>query len=70
MLDSFIISATRGAFKIIIPDTRRRDGKTNAEVQQFVSVERPFFAFTNDEGQILRREVEKRIQKEFNNVFR
>jgi hypothetical protein len=65
MLDSFEVEAKDRSFRIIVPNTRRRDGKLNSRVAQFVSQDRPFLAMTRDEQQILRKEVENNVRKVF-----
>lgn len=69
LLDSIQVIAGPGEFQLIIPNTQRRKKgnerrtPTNAEVAEFVSEDRPFFALTGDEQNILRREVTDRMRK-------
>ena len=69
MLDSFEIKAGKLELELIIPNTRRRDGKTNSEVYEFARKDRPFFAITNAERRILTAEIEDKIVKIANKYF-
>lgn len=58
MLESLRFTVTSDGFKLIIPNTRRSDGKTNAEVARYVAQNgRPFMAFHSGELLILRRQL-------------
>lgn len=65
MLGSFKVQNIRdGSFELVIPNSLRKDGKTNARVAEFVEQQgRPFFALTKDERQILVKELEDRIRR-------
>ena len=73
LLDSFVVSAKIGGVSIDIPNTRRKGkGKqdTNKRIAQFVATQgRPFFALTQDEQTLVRRDIEDRIRKVFTKFF-
>lgn len=62
-LDSIQIKTKRGEFTLLIPNTRRDDGKTNREVAQHVRKDRPFFAFTRAEQRILELTAQRIINR-------
>lgn len=67
--DSVQVFAGRGGFQLVIPNTQRRkrgnekSTPTNAEVAEHVSKDRPYFALTGDEQNILRKTVTDRMRK-------
>lgn len=63
MLNAVKYELTRQGFTLVIPDSARSDGKTNAEVADLVQGVRPFFALTTQEVQILTREVERKLRE-------
>lgn len=70
MLKSLRVEARRGQFEITPSNNVRKGGKTNKQISGFVSVERPYLAFTGQEIQQVVEELEKAIEKEFNRAFK
>ena len=65
MLESIRVQANARGFRVEIPNTRRANSNlTNSRVAQYVQDNgRPFFALTQDEIQILVREIEREVRK-------
>lgn len=63
MLNAVTYELTRQGFTLVIPDSARSDGKTNAEIADLAQLERPFFSLTMQEVQILTREVERKLRE-------
>jgi len=64
MLDSIQVKTDRGGFTLLIPNSRRKDGKTNSDVAQFVTDQgRAFFNFTQAEARILEQTAQQIINK-------
>jgi hypothetical protein len=63
MLDSISIDVITRGVRLFIENTKR-DGETqtNADVAQFVSEARPFFALTDDEQLVILRLIEREIR--------
>lgn len=52
-----------GTILLRIPNSRRSDGKTNAQVAGWVRDERPFFALTKKETRVILREWERVVRR-------
>lgn len=63
MLESLQVELTAQGFVIAVPDTKRQDGKTNAQVARYASQARPFLALTEQEVFILEREIENKLRE-------
>lgn len=62
MLSSLSVKSKQGEFELVIPNSPRTDGKTNAEVARYASRSRPFFGITSAEKKILEKEVQDKIR--------
>ncbi len=70
MLNSMRDIVTLKGFKIYIPATKRNGSKlTNAQVYEFFSKDRPFFAITPGEMRILQNEFNKIVQEKIQVIF-
>lgn len=65
MLESIRVQASARGFRVEIPNTKRSGSSlTNADVAKHVQDNgRPFFALTEDEIQILVREIQREVRK-------
>jgi len=65
MLQSISIQASARGFRVYVPNTKRSGSSlTNADVAKLVQDNgRPFFALTQDEIQILVREIQREVRK-------
>jgi len=65
MLESIRVQASARGFRVEIPNTKRANSNlSNSQVAQHVQDNgRPFFALTEDEIQILVREIEREVRK-------
>jgi hypothetical protein len=63
LLESISFSFNKNGFKLFISDDERNDGKlSNKAVADYVATDRPFFAITKSELNILRREISTKIR--------
>lgn len=72
MLNSMQYDIKRFGFSVLIPETRRRDGKlTNAQLARYHSQSgRPFMALTSGESRIIKARMKKEIQKRLKTLLR
>ncbi len=64
MLGSIAYEIRPDGVRLYIPNTVRKEGgKTNYQVLEFYSEQRPFFDLTQDERRILEREIENELRK-------
>lgn len=72
MLKSMTFDTTKRGFVVLIPATRRREGKlTNSQLAIYLSQGgRPFMALTAGESRILKSNLKKAIQKRMRKLIR
>lgn len=69
MLDSFKVKVSSNGFQVTIPNSARRDSKSNRQIANFVRRVRPFFALTGAEIRIIKKVIRDEVTKVFRKIF-
>jgi hypothetical protein len=72
MLQSMSWDVTKSGFIVLIPETRRREGKlTNAQLARYLAKKgRPFMNLTSGESRIVKSRMKKQIQQKLKKLLR